>query len=435
MFDRIVCISLKRRPDRREAFLKRVPADWPWGPVEIVDAVDGKLCKHPAWWKQGGGAWGCYRSHLGVIEHALNAGAESLLILEDDATFVEGFSEKAQEYLCRLPEDWGQAYFGGQHLKRPELVCDGVMRAANINRTHAYALRGRRNLEECYRWLCNTENWPTRNHIDHHYGRMHEAKVIPAYAPAEWLCGQSADAKSDVCWKEMKERWWHMRKPPLPPAGASKPPFVAVIGLHRSGSSCTAMMLHKLGVNMGEKLKGYESRNGGGGEAVGLSAICEKAARFPSAKIRDREKSWKALASWVAGRRRKVRAICGGKYPHLCAMGEAIAKEVGDDLLVIHCDRPLEDSIDSLKRRSRRSKGWLAVSDEDCEKVQRWLWDEKAKFLAALPTHRVLNVQYERLRREPAQVVGEIVDFLGIRPTEEQVGAAVSHVKVEEAAA
>jgi len=429
MFDRIVCISLKRRPDRREAFRSRLPVDWPWRPVEIIDAIDGTLCKHPQWWKQGGGAWGCYRSHLGVIESAINDGAGSILILEDDVTFVEGFSVKAQEYLCRLPTDWGQAYFGGQHLKRPERVCDGVMRAMNINRTHAYALRGIANMQECYRWLCNTENWPPRNHVDHHYGRMHEARIIPAYTPSDWLCGQSADAKSDVCWKEMKERWWHMKKPPL--ATASEPPFVAVIGLHRSGSSCIAMMLHKLGVSMGNKIRGYEAKNGGGGEAVGLSAICEKAARFPATAIRNPAKCQTALSRWIAGRRRAARGICGGKYPHLCAMGDMLREAAGAGLLVVHCDRPLEESVESLKRRSRKSRGWLAVSDEDSERVQAWLWAEKQKFLSATPPHQVLNVQYARLRKDPAAIVAEMVEFLGIRPTEEQVAAAVAHVKQE----
>jgi hypothetical protein len=367
-----------------------------------------------------------------VIEQALNSGLDRILILEDDATFAEWFSQKATKYVESLPAGWGQAYFGGQHLKRPELVCDGVTRASNINRTHAYALSGTANIVECYRWLCNTEKWPQRNHIDHHYGRMHEARIIPAYAPVEWLCGQSADNKSDVCWKEMKERWWHMKRPPLATGGCSAVPFVAVVGLHRSGSSCIAMMLHKLGVNMGDKLGGYESRNGGGGEAAGLSAICERAARFPSTEIKNPEKCERDLSAWVHGRRKRVGAICGGKYPHLCAMGDMVMQAAGENLFVVHCDRPLEESIDSLKRRSRRAKGWIAASDEDCEKTQRWLWGHKTKFLASMPRERVLDVQHGRLLADPTSVVTEIVEFLGIRPSAEQVMAAISHVKPQE---
>jgi len=435
MFDRIVCISLKRRPDRRESFLKRIPADWPWVPIEIVDAVDGKLCKHPAWWKQGGGAWGCYKSHMNIIEHALCNGLESVLIFEDDATFIEDFSVKAAEYLCRLPEDWGQAYLGGQHLKRPQQVCEGVMRAININRTHAYALRGKDAMTSVYRWLNETRGWRDRHHIDHHYGRMHTAKRIPAYTPAVWLCGQAADSKSDVCWKPVQERWWWMKNPPvseseLPPQyDASCAPFVAVIGLHRSGSSCIAMMLHKLGVSMGDKLTGYESRNGGGGEAVGLARLCEKAAKFPKVGIDDPKGCKVLLANWIADRRRRNKSILGGKYPHLCAMGPMLKSICGKTLRVIHCDRPLEDSIESLKSRSSKCSGWLNVPDDKCEKVQSWLWQEKQRFLSQMPQGSVLHVRYEDLMADPESAVRSMVAFLDLSPTDSQIAAAVSHVK------
>lgn len=434
MFDRIVCISLKRRPDRRQAFLDRVPCDWPWRPIEIVDAVDGKLCKHPQWWRQGGGAWGCYKSHLNIIEHALNAGLQSVLIFEDDATFASGFSEKAQDYLARLPDDWGQAYFGGQHLKRPAAVCEGVMRARNINRTHAYAIRGQEAMTAIYRWLNKTNDWRPRNHIDHHYGRLHATKGVAAYTPAVWLCGQAADQKSDVCWKPVQERWWWMKNPPveaeeLPPEFSNKDNrFVAVIGLHRSGSSCVAMMLHKLGVNMGDKLGGYESGNGGGGEAAGLARLCEQAARFPKVGIEKPGQCAMRLRQWIASRHRRNHGTVGGKYPHLCAMGRTLKKICGRSLRVVHCDRPLADSIDSLKRRSRKCKGWLAASDEQCEQVQQWLWDQKLPFISSMPSKHVIDVNYDRLLSDPEAVVDSLIEFLGLSPTDQQREAAISHV-------
>jgi hypothetical protein len=437
MFDRVVCISLARRPDRRQAFLGRVPPDWPWRPIEVIDAVDGQLCKHPGWWKQGGGAWGCYKSHLNVIEQALNAKAESILIFEDDATFVPDFSKRAEEYIARLPDDWGQAYLGGQHLRRAELVCEGVLRAANINRTHAYAIRGRPTMLAIYRWLNATKEWRNRNHIDHHYGRLHATRAIPAYAPTVWLCGQAADSKSDVCWKPVQERWWWMKNPPaesketLPAyVNEKQTEFVAVVGLHRSGSSCIAMMLHKLGVNMGDKLGGYEKANGGGGEAVGLARLCERAARFPKVGISDPDGCKRKLAGWIADRRRRNNGVIGGKYPHLCAMGAMLKAICGKSLRVIHCDRPLADSIDSLKRRSRRSHGWLRATDEQCEQVQQWLWDEKVPFVSSLPLDVVLDVDYGVLMSQPECVVDEMIAFLGLSPSAQQRSDAISHVKL-----
>jgi hypothetical protein len=433
VFDRIVCISLARRPDRRQAFLERVPKDWPWRPIEIVDAVDGKLCKHPKWWRQGGGAWGCYKSHLNIIEQALNNCLESVLIFEDDATFVPDFAAKATEFFQRLPGDWAQAYLGGQHLRKAQPACDGVLRAANINRTHAYALRGAGEMREVYGWLNASRDWKNRHHIDHHYGRMHASGLVPAYAPSAWLCGQAADEKSDVCWKPVKERWWWPRN--AAPAQVEPKIFVAVIGLHRSGSSCVAMMLHKLGVSMGDKLAGYEGKNGGGGEAVGLARICERAAKFPKAGIENRKLCKKMLKQWVESRRRRDRGVIGGKYPHLCAMGAMLKGVCGSALRVIHCDRPLAESIESLKRRSRLCKGWLNASDEQCERVQQWLWDEKTTFISSLPSDRVLHVPYGEVVSDPEAVVDQMIAFLQITPTSEQRAAAIAHVKLKEAEA
>lgn len=416
-FDRVVCISLDRRPDRWRQFQERIPADWPWLPVDRVPAIDGKLCRHPDWWRQGGGAWGCYRSHMHVIEEALNAGQQSVLIFEDDATFCDGFSALATAYLDSLPADWGQAYLGGQHLGRPTPILRGVVIPRNVNRTHAYALRGTDAMLDVYRWLNAADQWVDRNHIDHHYGRLHKNRRIAVYAPDPWLCGQAAD-KSDISCKIVPERWWNIRQ-----GNGGK--FVAVMGLHRSGSSCVAMMLHKLGVNMGDKLGGYESQHGGGGEAPGLANICERAAKFPSTTIRDRARTDRELAAWVRRRMRRS-LIAGGKYPHLCAMGQTLAATCGPALRIINCDRPLEDSIDSLKRRSRKCSGWLAVSDSACEKVQRWLWLEKE---ALLRQHEHYNVRYDELLSDPESVVDGLIAYLGITPTPEQRTAAIQHVK------
>lgn len=422
-FDRVVCISLARRQDRREAFLSRVPGDFPFGEIEIFDAIDGKVCNHPKWWRQGGGAWGCYRSHLAIIEQSLMAGHESVLIFEDDATFCEGFAGKAIEYFEQLPETWEQAYVGGQHLRRPKEFGHGYVRCLNVNRTHGYALQ-KQGLIKMYSWLNQTEGWHPRNHIDHHMGRLHGSRGIEVFAPNLWLCGQAADDRSDVCWKPVSERWWLMKQPDVP----CEQKFVAVIGLHRSGSSATAMILHKLGVSMGDQLTGYEGNHGGGGEAVGLQHICERYARFPATEMLAPESARGQLKQWIEGRMRR-HAVSGGKYPHLCAMIPAIREAAGDRLRVVHCDRPLEDSIESLKRRSRKCKGWLAVSDEQCEAVQQWLWEEKTKQLSRLPGKNILDVDFDRLMNETESVVDEIIDFLGLSPTEEQRLDAVNHIR------
>ena len=424
-FGRVVCVSLERRPDRWEAFNSRVPGDFPWAKPERFNAIDGKKCKHPGWWRQGGGAWGCYKSHCNILEQALQDGVGSVLVFEDDATFIDGFSDKAAEFFANIPGDWEQAYLGGQHLRRPQDIDQHWVRCININRTHAFAVRGD-GIWKLYKWLHNTKDWHNRHHVDHHLGRIHASRGVNVYAPVEWLCGQAEDTRSDVCGKPVSERWWMMRKPTEKP---KQRPFVAVIGLHRSGSSATAMILHKLGVSMGDKLGGYEGNHGGGGEAAGLGNICERAARFPSTAIKSPERIKKRLREWIAGRWRRGPHMVGGKYPHLCAMIPMLQSATNGRLRIIHCCRPLEDSIDSLKRRSRKCTGWLAASDEQCEAVQEWLWDEKSKHLGDVPKAQVLDVEFDRLMNETEAVVNEIIKFLDIEPTEEQYQAAIEHIR------
>lgn len=427
-FDRVVCVSLERRPDREVAFKNRLPADFPFLKPEIIRAVDGKRCKSPEWWRQGGGAWGCYRSHCRILEDALLDSVGSVLIFEDDATFREDFAAKVCSFLDNVPDDWEQIYLGGQHLKRPNEITDHWVRCLNINRTHAYAVRGE-GIAKLYKWLHNTKDWQHRHHIDHHYGRLHGSGKINVYAPVEWVCGQAEDEHSDVCGKPVRERWWIMRKPG---ETAKDRPFVAVMGLHRSGSSATAMILHKLGVNMGDKLGGYETKNGGGGEAVGLSQLCEGQARFPATQLRNKERCKNRLGEWIRGRwRRHGEHPVGGKYPHLCVMGPMLEKICGKRLRIVHCNRPFEDSVDSLQRRAAASKGWLNQPPEKCRAVQKWLWDAKEKFLQGFDETRVFNVDFDTLMSDPETIVKGLINFLDLDPTEEQYRDAVEHIRKE----
>lgn len=209
-FDRVVVVTLARRVDRLEGFLARIRAANPYlaDNLELELAVDGELCRPPDWWRTTPGAWGCYRSHLRIIEDALQDGVESVLIFEDDATFVDDFTPRAIAFFEALPSDWGQAYLGGQHLARARQAVPGIVEGVNINRTHAYALRGPAGLQAAYRWLCSSNRWQDRHHVDHQYGRLHRNSELVAYAPQEWLCGQAPDQASDVSGNPVAARWW-----------------------------------------------------------------------------------------------------------------------------------------------------------------------------------------------------------------------------------
>jgi len=201
VFQRAYLINLAIRPDRLETFMHRVQQiDYSAicsTPIKVWPAVHGDTVKHPPHWKSGNGAWGCYRSHLQILEHAYNDGLDSYIVFEDDAIFRPEFNMIVRPILSSLPEDWEQFYLGGQLLhesERPPIkVNDYIYIPPNVNRTHCFAV-SKRGYEKLYHHL----NAPMedRDHIDHHIGRLHDKRGIAVYVPNKWLVGQDAGSSN-----------------------------------------------------------------------------------------------------------------------------------------------------------------------------------------------------------------------------------------------
>lgn len=109
-FDRIYCINLDRRPDRWarvQAELARV------GLLARVERVPGVV--------DADGAVGCRDSHRECIRRAHAAGAEMVLVLEDDVVFVDEPRAPLRDALAELDEDpaWDALYLGGQCTALP----------------------------------------------------------------------------------------------------------------------------------------------------------------------------------------------------------------------------------------------------------------------------------------------------------------------------
>jgi hypothetical protein len=418
-FDRVYVLNLARRKDRWKAFEEQFhQCGWPFqDPVRFV-AIDGRQCNPPGWWTQGPGAWGCAISHIRILEDAIQGNHERIVVFEDDVEFPEGWLERLGKFLEALPTDWGQIYFGGQLIRPeehpPERVNEHIVRPWNVNRTHGYAVH-RRYMVDLYKHLCDWPAWSKipRHHVDHRMGVAAEQKLGNVYAPSDgWIVGQTAD-KSDVCETDLRERYWDHG---FPDDAAEDRPFVVVLGIHRSGSSMVAGILHELGVHMGNKFQGYEDRHKGSFEAVGLRDLCERLYPFPSIEpaipMTEAER-W--LATWVGHRRQEAkgqRTLPGGKYPHLCAMGGLLRKV--EPLRIVHINRPLEVSIKSLVGRG--------VNPEKAKKVQTWLWWEKGKFLTTLKEEERLDLEYDQVLKAPAEVVDQITEFLqlGVRKNRRQ---------------
>ena len=414
-FDRAYCINLDRRPDRWKRFQAAVPANWPFAEIERFTAVDGDKVPAPDWWRPGNGAWGCYRSHLQLIEQALNEGRESILILEDDALFDADFAPRVRNFLARVPDDWGMLYFGGQHLKAeqvpPRPINEEVCIPHNVNRTHAFALRGE-TMQAVYRHLtCN--QWQVGNHIDHHLGQFLERRDrrFPVYCPTKWLVGQ-AGGESNVTPKSFPNRFWNAA---AEGGDVGKQPFVAIVGLHASGSSALAGMVWSLGVFLGNRLGGYYGNRPGtkcGYEDPALSEICESIIPFPTIQPLAETSQVDRLRDWIKSQQAQAQVhntIAGGKYPQLCRLGDALQEICGDQLRLIVSQRDLEKSIRSLQRRAP------ATDPQLIEAHQRWLWDGLQDLRATVPASRQLVVRYEELLDHPENQAVRITEFLDIK--------------------
>ncbi|HUB27727.1 MAG TPA: glycosyltransferase family 25 protein [Tepidisphaeraceae bacterium] len=202
-FERVVVISLARRPQRLAQF-RRSFQGWPFKTPELFQAVDGLSVPVPDYWPHGPGAWGCMLSHRAVLASAITDRVSSLLVLEDDAILTPDFAKRAFGFLLNVPDNWDCLMLGAEHLFPPVPVAGGVVRCRGSNRTHAYAVRGRMMSILPKMW----------HHFRNEHCDMGLALSMPhcfAYAPDPLLIGQEAGF-SDITRAYEKRRFLDARQ-------------------------------------------------------------------------------------------------------------------------------------------------------------------------------------------------------------------------------
>lgn len=188
-------INLLARKDRLQQFRRlQNEMGWQLPEPEIIEAVDGRRTGVPDYWTQGAGAWGCRQSHIAVLQRATGP----TLVLEDDLVWTEQSWPRLSSFLASVPADWDMLMLGGQHMRKPTVVSEQVVRCTSTHRTHAYIIRRPRDLLALwYR--------PANRHIDWQltdFCRSHKV-----YAPSTWIFGQG-QGKSDISGRLDSERYW-----------------------------------------------------------------------------------------------------------------------------------------------------------------------------------------------------------------------------------
>jgi GR25 family glycosyltransferase involved in LPS biosynthesis len=204
-FEQIWVINLKRRPDRLKQFQRGVRGcGWPFRKPKVFSAIEGDKVGVPKYWQTGGGSYGCMRSHMALLERAIQDDVDSILLLEDDAIFRTSFGEEVADFLAKVPDDWQCLMLGGQHVNsKPFPVVSGVVRAGvggGIQRTHCYALRGQEIMRALY------ETWANAAvHCDWVMGPC--TAHFNTYAPDPFLVGQS-EGDSDISGARNPPKFW-----------------------------------------------------------------------------------------------------------------------------------------------------------------------------------------------------------------------------------
>ena len=131
-FDRLYCVSLREREDRRNSALEEFSKA---GLADRVEFVLGE--RHPSDMEQG-----VYESHMICLRKGLEAGARNIVIFEDDVEFDRFDPERLRsctDFLRQQPE-WKVLLIGAliRSSRKTNNPCVQKVRYQSL--THAYAL-------------------------------------------------------------------------------------------------------------------------------------------------------------------------------------------------------------------------------------------------------------------------------------------------------
>jgi hypothetical protein len=224
---------------------------------------------------------------------------------------------------------------------------------------------------------------------------------------------------------------------PAPPAAVTG--CILVLGIHRSGTSCVAGVLHHLGVSMGPQLLGSSRHNLRGhfedaevlelhrkilGERGPRGELIPGAWRHPRFRGTACREEYRALLEI-----RSRQPLWGLKDPRLCHLMPLFLAAYPGPLRVICLQRDREAVVASLHARESaaepgftRDMAWWIVNQHR-ERLT-------AAVEAAARRGPVLLLDYDAIIGNPRGAVGEIANFVGIidvMPAVDFVDPAMCH--------
>lgn len=144
-FDRVVCINLPHRTDRKANFLSQ-SKKYNLGDFEFFNAINGNNVTNP--YPILNGAFGLILSNLEILKKAKQDNLKNILIIEDDCVFNDEI-KNIKSYMDLLPNDWDMFYLGGNHniwwngTNPPEVVNEKIIKLHYTFTTHFVLINSR----------------------------------------------------------------------------------------------------------------------------------------------------------------------------------------------------------------------------------------------------------------------------------------------------
>jgi GR25 family glycosyltransferase involved in LPS biosynthesis len=200
---KIYLINLKRNPERLELFFENLPSCWKKNDITVVEGIDGREADIPEWFYTPNnlvGRYGCYKSHLNIIESI----TDTSLILEDDVVFDDNFCYLYEELIEHIKNiNYDMFYLGGKHWSKPTNTMHGsnIKKCVSTIFTHAYIINGS-SAKKISKLLKNQYTWKyylsLKNYeIDLLYAKL-QKQIVKCYCIDPFIIYQNQNFKSDT---------------------------------------------------------------------------------------------------------------------------------------------------------------------------------------------------------------------------------------------
>lgn len=203
-FDKIYCLNLERRNDKRKKVSKRFLQ---WGlDVEFINGIDATLPNIQSKFdsKRRVGltvrSFAITKSFLGIFKRIIE-NKERTLVFEDDVLFHINFDVLFDMHTQQLPYNWDMWYLGGTQFGNPDLIkySSGLVHPKGLDGFFAFGINYK--FVEQLPLDINDYNLPLDSYIKKNYQPYTDKyKIFYSYNPR--LCGHDL-GYSDNLQKEM----------------------------------------------------------------------------------------------------------------------------------------------------------------------------------------------------------------------------------------